>query len=103
MSGVNEEDDGVLMETIRKQGYRWFWTWFSQRTPNVYKVDVVLGGYGEFCCEIETMRMLEVESNLSLSFLSTVKIGKILKPSACCDFLSVNIETALVAPLNGRV
>ena len=32
-----------------------------------------------------------------------MKIGKILKPSACCDFLSVNIETALVAPLNGRV
>ena len=32
-----------------------------------------------------------------------MKIGKILKPSASCDFLSVNIETALVAPLNGRV
>ena len=76
ISRGNNVDDGLLMDAVRKKSYRWFW--FFQYTPNVCRVLIDLEGFGEFRCEIETMRMAEVETNLSLSFISSVKIGTIL-------------------------
>ena len=73
----SEVDDEVLMDTIREKS-RNKWYGFSQYTPNVCRVIIDLEGFGEFRCEIETMRMLEVGTNLSLSHISCVNIGAIL-------------------------
>ena len=73
----SEVDDEVLMDTIReKSQHKWYS--FSQYAPNVCRVIIDLEGFGEFHCEIETMRMLEVESNLSLSHIVCANIGAIL-------------------------
>ena len=73
----SEVEDEVLMDTIREKS-RYKWYSFSQYTPNVCRVIIDLEGFGEFRCEIETMRMLEVETNLSLSHIVCVNIGAIL-------------------------
>ena len=72
----SEVDDEVLMDTIREKRPEWYT--FVQYIPKVCWVTIDLEKFGEFRCEIETMRMVEVESSLSLSHIVCVNIGAIL-------------------------